>query len=214
MPWSAGAYSRLYGSTGWVGDRDAGTKILATRHDSHDQDLADGINACLKKDGTNAATAHLSVGGFKITNLGTPSAGTDAATKAYVDAAGSVAFASGDQILFRGAATPTGWTIAAQNNKALRIVSGTPSSGGTNAFTTALNSARTTSAGGAHSHGATGLSGSFTTGTTAGAGGGVWALGGSTQAVTISGSTAAESSHTHTLNLDVQYYDMQVIQKT
>ncbi|MBK8200396.1 MAG: hypothetical protein IPK75_18770, partial [Acidobacteria bacterium] len=80
MPWSAGTYARLYGLAGWVDDRDAGTKILATRHDSHDQDLADGINACLKKDGTNAATANLSVGGFKITNLGTPSAGTDAAT--------------------------------------------------------------------------------------------------------------------------------------
>lgn len=214
MPWSAGTYARLYGLAGWVDDRDAGTKILATRHDSHDQDLADGINACLKKDGTNAATANLSVGGFKITNLGTPSAGTDAATKAYVDAAGSVAFASGDQILFRGAATPTGWTIAAQNNKALRIVSGTPSSGGTNAFTTALNSARTTSSEGAHTHGVGTLAGSFTTGATGGAGGGVWVLGGSSQAVTISGTTAAGSSHSHTLNLDVQYYDMNVIQKT
>ena len=214
MPWSAGAYSRLYGSTGWVDDRDAGTKILATRHDAHDQDLADGINNALARDGSNAATGDISMGGNQITNLGTPANATDAATKAYVDAAGAIAFASGDQILVRGAATPTGWTIAAQNNKALRIVSGTPSSGGTNAFTTALNSARTTGAGSAHSHGATGLSGSFTTGTTAGAGGGVWALAGSSQAVTIGGSTAAESSHTHTLSLDVQYYDMQVIQKT
>ena len=214
MPWAAGTFSRLYGSAGWVDDRDAGTKILATRHDSHDQDLSDGINACLKKDGTNAATADLNIGGFKLTNLADPTSAQHAATKAYVDAAGSIAFASGDQILFRGAATPTGWSIAAQNNKALRIVSGTPSSGGANAFTTAFNTARTTGAGGAHNHGASGLSASFTTATTAGAGGGVWALGGSTQAVTISGSTANESAHTHTLNLDVQYYDMQVIQKT
>jgi len=44
-----------------------------------------------------------------------------------------------------------------------------------------------------HTHAATGLSGSFTTATTGGAGGGVWVLAGSTQAVTISGSTAVPS---------------------
>lgn len=44
-----------------------------------------------------------------------------------------------------------------------------------------------------HTHAATGLSGSFTTATTGGAGGGVWVLGGSTQAVTISGNTATPS---------------------
>jgi hypothetical protein len=176
--------------------------------------LGDGINACLKKDGTNAATADLNIGGFKLTNLADPTSAQHAATKAYVDGASAIAFASGDQLLFRGASVPTGWTIAAQNNKALRIVSGTPSSGGTNAFTTALNTARTTGAGGAHNHGATGLSGSFTTSSKAAAGGGEWCLDGSSQAVTISGSTANESTHTHTLNLDVQYYDMNVIQKT
>jgi hypothetical protein len=214
MPWAAGTFGRLYGSAGWVDDRDAGTKILATRHDAHDQDLSDGINACLKKDGTNAATADLNAGGFKITNAADPTSAQDVATKAYVDGAGSIAFASGDQIVFRGASTPTGWTIAAQNNKALRIVSGTPSSGGTNAFTTALNSARTTSAGGAHKHGVGTLAGSFTTSRTAGVGSAVWALADTSQAVTITGDTANESTHTHTLNLDVQYYDMQVIQKT
>lgn len=33
----------------------------------------------------SAATANVSLGGFKITNLGTPTAGTDAVTKTYVD---------------------------------------------------------------------------------------------------------------------------------
>lgn len=212
MPWAAGTFSRLYGSAGWVDDRDAGTKILATRHDSHDQDLSDGINACLKKDGTNAATADLNIGGFKLTNLADPTSAQHAATKAYVDAAGSIAFASGDQILFRGAATPTGWSIAAQNNKALRIVSGTPSSGGTNAFTTALNTARTTGAGSSHTHGA----GTFqvavaATSSIAGPAGVQFA---GPQTVSVTGTSGAEASHTHTLNLDVQYYDMNVIQKT
>jgi hypothetical protein len=46
--------------------------------------LADGANF-LKKDGSVAFTAAQSMGGFKLTNVGTPTATTDAATKAYVD---------------------------------------------------------------------------------------------------------------------------------
>jgi hypothetical protein len=205
MPWSAGAYSRLYGSAGWVDDRDAGTKILATRHDAHDQDLADGINASLNKDGSNAATADLNIGGFKLTNVADPTSAQHAATKAYVDAAGSIAFASGDQLIWRGASTPTGWTVAAQNNKALRLVSGTPGSGGTNAFTTALNRARSVSGDGSHTH---------TTGTASA--GTLICVGGGGNAVTPDHTHTINGAgtHAHTLNLGVQYYDMQVIQKT
>jgi len=228
MPWSAGTYARLYGSAGWVDDRDAGTKILATRHDSHDQDLADGINACLKKDGTNAATADLNAGGFKITNLGTPTATTDAATKAYVDAAGSVAFASGDQIIFRGAATPTGWTVAAQNNKALRVVSGTPGSGGSASFSSVFGAGKGTGSEASHFHGPGTLqSETFNIYEIGGVGAGSstlstfddansWA-GLKTGAAVLQitgGTTAVGSAHSHTLSLDLQYYDMQVIQKT
>lgn len=39
----------------------------------------------IKKDGSVAYTAAQSHGGFKITSLGAPTAGTDAATKTYVD---------------------------------------------------------------------------------------------------------------------------------
>lgn len=46
--------------------------------------LADGAN-WVKKDGTVPYTADQSHGGFKIINLGTPTAATDAATKGYVD---------------------------------------------------------------------------------------------------------------------------------
>jgi len=49
--------------------------------------LADGAN-WIKKDGSVAFTGNQSMGGFKITNLGTPTANTtDAATTAYVDSA-------------------------------------------------------------------------------------------------------------------------------
>ena len=41
----------------------------------------------IKANGTNAFTADQSHGGFKITNLATPTAASDAATKGYVDSA-------------------------------------------------------------------------------------------------------------------------------
>jgi hypothetical protein len=48
--------------------------------------LADGANF-VNKDGSVAFTGNQSHGGNRITNLGTPSAGTDAATRDYVDTA-------------------------------------------------------------------------------------------------------------------------------
>lgn len=73
MPWSAGTFSRTdgtrNGSTVWAQAKAALVKIIATDHDTHDQDLATGINACLNKNGENAATANISMGGFKLTNL-------------------------------------------------------------------------------------------------------------------------------------------------
>ena len=84
MPWSGGTFTRTNGvhtgSTLWVQDRDAGTKILATRHDTHDQDLADGINETLEKSGSNAATGDLDIGSNRITLVADGTAKTDAAT--------------------------------------------------------------------------------------------------------------------------------------
>lgn len=53
----------------------------------------------------------------------------------------SVGFPTGTYMLFQQTAAPTGWTKqTTHNNKALRVVSGTASSGGTVAFTTAFAS--------------------------------------------------------------------------
>jgi hypothetical protein len=41
--------------------------------------------AVIQADGGQAFTANQSMGGFKLTNLGTPTVSTDAATKGYVD---------------------------------------------------------------------------------------------------------------------------------
>jgi len=64
MGWAGGVFSRTNGTyTGanvWASDEGAGVDIESVRHDTHDKDLADGINACLTKDGSNSPSAHLS----------------------------------------------------------------------------------------------------------------------------------------------------------
>lgn len=88
MAWSGGTFSRTNGvnsgSTLWASDRDDGTAILAARHDTHDQDLADGINACIAKDGSNAFSGNVNLGSNKIINLADGSASTDAANLSQV----------------------------------------------------------------------------------------------------------------------------------
>jgi hypothetical protein len=71
MPWNgSGVVSLLYS---WVARRDAGspTNIIgATEMDAQDQDLADAIENCVARDGQNAASANLPMGGFLHTNVG------------------------------------------------------------------------------------------------------------------------------------------------
>lgn len=85
MPWSGSAGSKTYsrtdgtrsGSTTWQQADGAGVDIIATDHDTHDQDLADAISATLLKDGGNTATANLPMGGFRHTNAGAAVARSD-----------------------------------------------------------------------------------------------------------------------------------------
>ncbi len=87
MPWNGIAPSQTFGrtdgtrtgSTTWQQADAASVDIISTDHDTHDQDVADGINSALKKDGGNTATASLPMGGFKLTNLGAATARTDSA---------------------------------------------------------------------------------------------------------------------------------------
>lgn len=88
MPWSGGSFTRTdgtrTGTTVWVQAKNASVKILAADHDTHDQDLADGINASLHKGGQNAATANISMGGFKLTNLANATSTGEAITYGQV----------------------------------------------------------------------------------------------------------------------------------
>ncbi len=83
MAWSGGTYTRTNGvysgAAVWTSDATAAVKITAARHDTHDMDLANGINACLHKGGTNSPTADMPWGGYKITGIANGTAATDAA---------------------------------------------------------------------------------------------------------------------------------------
>lgn len=57
MAWSGGAFTRIGGATHWVDDKNAAINIVASRHDTNDEDLATGINFCLNRDGTSRPTA-------------------------------------------------------------------------------------------------------------------------------------------------------------
>jgi len=84
MPWASGNFTRTdgtrTGTTVWAQAKAALVKIIAADHDTHDQDLATGIDSCLNKDGSNAATGDLDLGNNQITNVGAGSSTTDAAT--------------------------------------------------------------------------------------------------------------------------------------
>jgi len=130
-------------------------------------------------------------------------------------------FPSGTLMLFQQTAAPTGWTKqTTHNNKALRVVTGTASSGGSVAFTTAFvsqavsgtvgNTTLTTAQMPSHNHSiglnfndSPGGSGPFTNnqGDTA-----------------FSGSTGGGGSHNHSftgtaINLAVQYVDLIIASK-
>lgn len=78
MAWSGSApnqtFSRntgLYtGATAWQQTEAASRGIRADDHDTHDEDIADGLDACVKKDGGNKLTASIPANGFGMTGMG------------------------------------------------------------------------------------------------------------------------------------------------
>tara|TARA_S200002703_G_scaffold40851_1_gene35520 strand:+ start:1476 stop:2000 length:525 start_codon:yes stop_codon:yes gene_type:complete len=72
--------------------------------------------------------------------------GGDLVANTYLqDALGSAGVPSGTKQIFVQSAAPTGWTKdTTHNNKAMRVVSGSVSSGGNDAFTTTFGSGKTT----------------------------------------------------------------------
>ena len=97
MPWTGSDYVRtdgVYtGQTVWFENFSNAVKIVYSRHDTHDQDLANGITACLNKNGANTPSTNIPWGGFKIVNYGAASANTD--VPSWGQTLGTVALDSG-----------------------------------------------------------------------------------------------------------------------
>lgn len=108
MPWLAGLYRKWnYGTSGWTGDAASGIGIEAGRHDSQDNDFETGINSCLNKDGSNAATGNINLNGNKIVSLASGTSNTDATNVAQLNAL----IPAGSVITTAASAAPTGWLL-------------------------------------------------------------------------------------------------------
>lgn len=126
-------------------------------------------------------------------------------------------FPSGTKLLFQQTAAPTGWTKdTTHNDKALRVVSGTASSGGTNAFSTVMgqttvgSTTLTSSQIPAHTH--------PQDTNTVRHGGTAWATGGGDCTIqsgggTTQSNTGGGSSHNHTITMSIQYVDVIIATK-
>ena len=85
MPYDEnGNFTRLYGKTGWQDDRDANTKILASRHDDDANDTADALNQTFLADGRKPASGDFKMGGYRVGSLGDAKDAQDAATAKQV----------------------------------------------------------------------------------------------------------------------------------
>ena len=72
-------------------------KIVASRHDFHDQDLGDGIAACLNLDGLNQMRSILDMGNFEVVNIADASFEHGAASFGQI--AGAIDYVDGTSTL-------------------------------------------------------------------------------------------------------------------
>lgn len=127
-----------------------GEVVSATENNQFRNDVAGAFNVTMLRNGTSTATANLPMGGYKLTGSGSASANGEPLvygqsnanlSSLTIGANKADSFPSGTAMLFVQTSAPTGWTKSVtHNDKALRVVSGTASSGGSVAFTTAFAS--------------------------------------------------------------------------
>jgi len=150
---------------------------------------------------------------------------TQAELNLLVGATAGLVFASGTLMLFQQTSAPTGWTKeTTHNNKALRVVTGSVSSGGASSFTTTFGTSKTTDSHALslaespiHDHDLTlatrdGSSCANNPGGTYFSAGNCIGAGGNRTGTTTS--KGSGSGHTHNLsNFDLQYVDLIIAAK-
>ena len=79
MPFdTTGNFSRIHN---WEQDRMNDIDIVSDRHDEEDNNFAEGLTACVCKDGRSIMSGNLNLGGYCITNLANAAAANDAVNK-------------------------------------------------------------------------------------------------------------------------------------
>ena len=85
MPWDgSGNFTRTdgtrQGSTAWEQARQAAVNVNAGDHDAHDEDIVDGMENCLTRDGQNSPSTDLPMAAHKHTGVGDADANDQYAT--------------------------------------------------------------------------------------------------------------------------------------
>lgn len=145
-----------YATKGQMDDADAAVLAAAQAASQPlDADLtalaANGTNGLWARTGAGTGAARTIMGtANQITVTNGDGAGGNPTLSLHASVAGA-GFPSGTAMLFAQTAAPTGWTKSTtHNDKALRVVSGTASSGGSTAFSAAFASRTPTGAVGYH----------------------------------------------------------------
>lgn len=83
MPFdTTGNFSRLHN---WEDDRINDIDIVSDRHDEEDDNFAEGLTACVCKDGRSTMSGNLNLGGYRISNLANAIASADAVNKSQME---------------------------------------------------------------------------------------------------------------------------------
>jgi hypothetical protein len=128
----------------WVSDNAhaATTGAIDNRVDSK---ISTNNATVVLRDGSQAMQAALSLGGFKITNLATPTSNTDASTKAYVDSTIGTASGYASAAAASAAAALTSETNAASSASSASTSASNASTSASNASTSASSASTSAS---------------------------------------------------------------------
>jgi hypothetical protein len=174
--------------------------------------IKDGANSEIGEGVYTTSGATLTRTVIKSTNSDT-AINLSGAAEVFITASHRHFFEQGTAILFQQTSAPTGWTKqTTHNDKALRVVSGTASSGGSSAFSTVFGKTATdattitTATMPSHTHSLS----AYSVGTT----GSPYVQGsGGADFSSVSTSVGSDGSHTHGMDIRVQYVDVIIATK-